>query len=71
VAEIFATRPLDARLALVNGRPGLVWASGGRALVVFTFAMRRGKIAAVDVVARHEAIRQLHLTLWGLASAGS
>jgi RNA polymerase sigma-70 factor, ECF subfamily len=63
VAEIFATRPFDARLALVNGCPGLVWASGGRALVVFTFAMRRGKIAAVEVVAEQEHIRQLRLTL--------
>jgi RNA polymerase sigma factor (sigma-70 family) len=63
VAEIFATRPFDARLALVNGCPGLVWAPGGRARMVFTFAMRRGRIAVIDVVAQQEHIRQLRLVL--------
>ncbi|MBO0837860.1 MAG: sigma-70 family RNA polymerase sigma factor [Actinobacteria bacterium] len=63
VAEIFATRPFDARLALVNGCPGLVWVSGGRAWVVFTFAIRRGRIAAIDVAAQQEHIRQMRLAL--------
>jgi RNA polymerase sigma factor (sigma-70 family) len=63
VAELFATRPFDARLALVKGSPGLVWAPGGRVWVVLTFAMRAGRIAAIDVVAQHEHIRELRLVL--------
>jgi RNA polymerase sigma-70 factor (ECF subfamily) len=61
VAEVFATRPFDARLALVNGSPGLVWAPGGRARMVFTFAIRQGRITAIDVAAEQEHIRQLRL----------
>jgi RNA polymerase sigma-70 factor (ECF subfamily) len=63
VAEVFATRPFDARLALVNGSPGLVWGPDGRARMVFVFAIRRARIAAIDVVAQQEHIRQLHLVL--------
>src|SRR5262249_26812253 len=63
VAEVFATRPFDARLALVNGRPGLVWAPGGRVRMVFAFATRRGRIATIDVVAQREHLRQLRLVV--------
>jgi RNA polymerase sigma-70 factor (ECF subfamily) len=61
VAETFATRPFGAQLALVNGSPGLVWARGGRPRAVFGFTVRRGRIAAIDLVAQREQVRQLHL----------
>jgi RNA polymerase sigma-70 factor (ECF subfamily) len=61
VAETFATRPFGAQLALVNGSPGLVWAPGGRPRAVFGFTVRRGRIAAIDLVAQREQVRQLHL----------
>jgi RNA polymerase sigma-70 factor, ECF subfamily len=64
VAEIFATRPFDARRALVNGSAGLVWAPGGRPRAVFLFTIRRGKIVAIELIAEPEHLRRLDLVLW-------
>jgi hypothetical protein len=47
----------------INGAAGLVWAPGGRPRVVFAFAMRSGKIVAIDMVAEPERLHQLDLTI--------
>jgi RNA polymerase sigma factor (sigma-70 family) len=52
VAATFARfRAKGARMALLNGIPGAVWAPGGRPRVVFSFTIVNGKIAAIDTLA--------------------
>ncbi len=63
VARTFAGRARTAQAALVNGAAGLVWAPGGRPRVVFAFAIRSGKIAAIDMLAEPERLQQLDLTI--------
>jgi RNA polymerase sigma factor (sigma-70 family) len=66
VAEVFATRPFDARPALVNGSPGLAWAPDGRPRAVFRFTVRRGKVVAIDLVGEPQRLRQLEIVLLDL-----
>jgi RNA polymerase sigma factor (sigma-70 family) len=63
VADTFSGRSRAAQLALVNGAAGAVWAPGGQPRVAFTFAIARGKIAAIDIVADPEHLRQLDLVI--------
>jgi RNA polymerase sigma-70 factor (ECF subfamily) len=51
VARVFAGRAEAARLALVNGVPGAVWAQGGQPRVVFSFAVADEKIASIAMLA--------------------
>ena len=52
------------RPVLVNGAAaGAAWAPGGRPRVVFTFAIRRDQIVAIDVVADPERLSQLNVTV--------
>jgi RNA polymerase sigma-70 factor (ECF subfamily) len=50
VAAAFSGRARAARLALIDGVAGLVWASGGRPRVVFSFTLTGGKITAIDLL---------------------
>src|SRR5436305_834561 len=50
VAGFFSGRARAARLALIDGVAGLVWASGGRPRVVFSFTLSGGKITAIDLL---------------------
>jgi len=61
VAETFAGRARVAEPFLVDGAPGLVWESGGRPRVVFTFAIEGGKIVRIDLIADAEHINELDL----------
>jgi RNA polymerase sigma-70 factor (ECF subfamily) len=63
VAGTFAGRALAARLALVDGLPGLVWAPGGRPKVVFGFAVVDDKIVAIDLLADAEDIAGMSLEM--------
>jgi RNA polymerase sigma factor (sigma-70 family) len=63
VAKTFSGRARAAQPALVNGAPGAVWAPGGRPRVVFGFAITRGKIVKIDLVADPERLRRLDLTV--------
>jgi RNA polymerase sigma-70 factor (ECF subfamily) len=63
VAGTFAGRARVARLALVNGTPGAVWAQHGEPRVVFTFTISRGRIAAIDLLADPGHIRGLDLLI--------
>lgn len=63
VADTFSGRARAAQPALVDGAPGLVWASGGRARVVFGFTIADGKIVEIEMVADPERIGQLDLTV--------
>jgi RNA polymerase sigma-70 factor (ECF subfamily) len=63
VAGAFAGRARAARLALVDGAAGAVWASGGRPQVVFSFTVSDGRINAIDLLADPERLQQLDLTV--------
>jgi RNA polymerase sigma-70 factor (ECF subfamily) len=63
VAVTFSGRARFAQPALVNGAVGAVWALRGRPRVVFSFTIRRGKIAEIDLIADAERLRQLDLTV--------
>ncbi len=65
VAGTFSGRARAARPVLVNGAAGAVWAQRGQPRVVFAFTIRDGKIAAIDLLADPERIRQLDLPVPG------
>ena len=65
VAGAFSGRARDAKLALVDGAAGAVWAPGGRPRVVFGFTITRGKIAGIDMLADPARLRQLDLLILG------
>jgi len=61
VTAIFLGRARAARLALINGVTGMVWAAGGRPRVVFNFTLTGGKITAIDLVGDPGTLEQLDL----------
>ena len=61
VAGTFAGRARVARPALVEGVLGAVWAPGGRPRVAFAFSFAGGRIAAIDLVADPDRLRQVEL----------
>jgi RNA polymerase sigma-70 factor (ECF subfamily) len=63
VASTFSGRARAARLALVNGSAGLVWMHAGQPRVVFTFAMTRGKIVGIEILADPDRLRQLKVVV--------
>ncbi|MEA2516131.1 MAG: hypothetical protein QOJ59_5620 [Thermomicrobiales bacterium] len=63
VAATFAGRARFAQPALVNGAAGAVWAPGGRPRVVFGFAIARGKIVAIDLLADPTRLSQIDLVV--------
>jgi RNA polymerase sigma-70 factor (ECF subfamily) len=63
VAGQFAGRAQAARLALIDGVPGAVWAQGGRPRVAFGFTVRDGKVAEISLIASPERLAQLVIEL--------
>jgi len=63
VAQTFSGTAQAAQRALVNGASGLVWAPGDRPRAVMRFTLLRGKIAAIDLIADPEHIRQLDVVI--------
>ncbi|WBB61412.1 sigma factor-like helix-turn-helix DNA-binding protein [Streptomyces sp. WMMC500] len=61
VADVFTGRLRAARLALVDGAPGLVWMHQGRPRIAFAFAFADGTIVAIDVIADPDRLRRLRL----------
>ena len=59
VANFFSGRARGARLALIDGVTGLVWASGGRPRVVFSFTLSDGKITAIDLLGDPDVLGRL------------
>lgn len=49
--------------ALIDGAAGAVWAPRGRPLVVFDFTITGGKIAAIELIADPDRLRELNLTI--------
>ena len=50
VARTFAGRARVAQPALVEGSPGLVWASAGKPKIAFAFTIAKGKIVAIELI---------------------
>jgi len=50
VAARFSGQARAAKLALIDGVAGLVWATGGRPRVVFSFTLSGEKITAIDLL---------------------
>jgi RNA polymerase sigma-70 factor (ECF subfamily) len=59
VAATFSGRARAAKLALIDGVAGLVWASGGRPRMVFSFTLADGKITAIDLLGDPALLEQL------------
>ena len=64
VARVFCGRAQAARLALVDGLPGLVWVPGGTVRAVFDLLVRGGRIVAVEMVADPDVLGQPEVELW-------
>lgn len=60
VAERFAG-VRGARPALIDGLAGAAWAPGGRARVAFSFTIRQGKVAAIDLRADPAYLRRVRV----------
>lgn len=61
VAGTFAGRAQEARLALIDGLAGAVWAQGGTPRVVFGFTVAGGRIVAIDLLADPDRLGSLEL----------
>ena len=51
-----------ARMALIDGEPGLVWAAGGVLRVVFVFTVEDGRVTGIEQVADPAAIAAMEVT---------
>jgi RNA polymerase sigma factor (sigma-70 family) len=63
VARAASGRTWGAQPGLIDGAVGLVWAPGGRTKVAFCFAMTDGRIAAINMIANPEQVRELDIAL--------
>jgi RNA polymerase sigma factor (sigma-70 family) len=62
-ALTFSRLAQSARLALVNGMPGIIsWLPAGRPQAVMGFTVRAGRIVEIDILADPSRLRQLDLT---------
>jgi RNA polymerase sigma-70 factor (ECF subfamily) len=68
VAEQFSGRARAARLALLDGTPGLVWAFSGHPKVVFDFTIIAGRITGIEMLADEALLSELEVEF--LAGAG-
>jgi RNA polymerase sigma-70 factor (ECF subfamily) len=63
VAGTFAGRARVARLALVDGAIGAVWAPGGEPRVAFAFSITGGRIVAISILADPARLRQVDVAI--------
>jgi RNA polymerase sigma-70 factor (ECF subfamily) len=61
VANIFRGRARAARLALVDGDPGLVFAPGGQPRMVVDFVLEAGRIVEISLIADPERVAARNL----------
>jgi hypothetical protein len=62
-ALMFSHLAQFARLALVNGTPGLVTVQDGKPISVMGFTVRDGKIVELDILADPARLARLDLTM--------
>ncbi|MGC4190133.1 MAG: sigma-70 family RNA polymerase sigma factor [Thermomicrobiales bacterium] len=61
VARTFSGRAQAARMAVVDGLAGMVWAPGGKPRVVFRFTVDGEAIVGIDLIAEPDTIASLHV----------
>ena len=61
VARTFSGRAKAARLALVDGSAGAVWAPGGKPRVVFGFSVLGGRVIRIDLLADPAVLARLRI----------
>ncbi|GAA1127474.1 RNA polymerase sigma factor SigJ [Kribbella jejuensis] len=61
VAREFTGRAAAAKLVLVDGMPGLVWMQRGEPLIVFSFTVTDGRVAAIDLRGDKEYLESVDL----------
>lgn len=71
VANTFKGRARAARLAFIDGDVGLVFAPGGKPMVVFDFVVENGRIAEISLVADTQRIAALDVKIQGTSSFAS
>jgi hypothetical protein len=59
VATRFSGGAQAARVALLDGRAGLVWAQGGTPKVAFDFTLVDGKVARIDMIGDEEVLNEI------------
>jgi RNA polymerase sigma-70 factor (ECF subfamily) len=62
-AQAFSERARFAQPALVNGAVGIIVAPRGRLLIALGLDIRRGRIAAIDVIADPERLREVDVAV--------
>jgi RNA polymerase sigma factor (sigma-70 family) len=63
VASVLSGGARGARLAIVDGLAGFVWAPGGRTSGVVQFTIADGRIVAIDVTGDAERLQQLDIVV--------
>lgn len=63
VAGTFSGRAQGARLAVIDGAPGLVWARGGRPRVVFDFTVTDGRITMIELISDPGRITRMDIRM--------
>jgi RNA polymerase sigma factor (sigma-70 family) len=59
VARVFCGRALEAEPALVAGEPGILWAPGGQAKVVWALRISGGTVLAIEMLADADTLVDL------------
>jgi len=62
-ATFVRRRAKGARMALINGIPGAVWAPGGSPRVIFSFTFVDGRITAIDTLADPDVLSRLDVAI--------
>jgi RNA polymerase sigma factor (sigma-70 family) len=64
VAKVLAGRAGGARLAIVEGAAGAVWAPGGHPRAVLAFTVANGKVVEIEIFADPDSLKRLQLQLF-------
>ena len=63
VMRVFAGRAAAASPATIDGIPGAAWAPGGRPAALFSFVVRGGKVASIELLSDPGTIADLEIDL--------
>jgi RNA polymerase sigma-70 factor, ECF subfamily len=61
VATRFSGGAQSARLALLDGRAGLVWAQGGKPKVAFDFTVDAGYVTRIDMIGDEDVLSEMNV----------
>ena len=63
VARVFSGRMQAAKIALIDGSAGVIWAPGGRLRAVFRFSLGHDKITAIELLTDPDVLDELDVVL--------